>query len=232
MSEDPFQILADELTLIRKGMDHLQRTSLNKDEATTLNKAVMQAASRMAKATKDAPGEIQHALKTDHDQMVRSATQAATRAAESAISDIRNDLSTERAMLSQAAGEVRREVWRSFGGSGCGWPPCSPQGRLSGRWQRFGLLAAGMPTSSHSIHASIVASQADRSSNRTTDRAIARFGLTGLVSDNQADHDLALMIDNPEMMAPHRNEAADPRFTFEGTAMSESLVNKCCMSSA
>ena len=31
MSKDPFQILADELTLIRKDMDQLQRTSLNKD---------------------------------------------------------------------------------------------------------------------------------------------------------------------------------------------------------
>jgi hypothetical protein len=41
MSKDPFQILADELTLIRKDMDQLQRTSLNKDEAKTLNQAVM-----------------------------------------------------------------------------------------------------------------------------------------------------------------------------------------------
>ena len=47
MSKDPFQILADELTLIRKDMDQLQRTSLNKDEAKTLNQAVMGAVLRM-----------------------------------------------------------------------------------------------------------------------------------------------------------------------------------------
>ena len=116
MSKDPFQILADELTLIRKDMDQLQRTSLNKDEAKTLNQAVMGAVLRMAKATEDAPGEIQDALAVDRDQMARNATHAATRAAESAMSDIRHDLDNERAKLSQAAGEARREAWRWFGG--------------------------------------------------------------------------------------------------------------------
>ncbi|SFF29149.1 hypothetical protein SAMN04488523_1534 [Sulfitobacter brevis] len=116
MSKDPFQILADELTLIRKDMDQLQRTSLNKDEAKTLNHAVMGAVLRMVKATEDAPGEIQEALESDRDQMARSATQAATRAAESAMAGIRHDLDNERAKLSQAAGEARREAWRWFGG--------------------------------------------------------------------------------------------------------------------
>jgi hypothetical protein len=70
----------------------------------------------MAKATEDAPGEIQEALEADRDQMARSATQAATRAAESAMAGIRHDLDNERAKLSQAAGEARREAWRWFGG--------------------------------------------------------------------------------------------------------------------
>jgi hypothetical protein len=46
----------------------------------------------------------------------RSATQAATRAAESAMAGIRHDLDNERAKLSQAAGEARRAAWRRFGG--------------------------------------------------------------------------------------------------------------------
>jgi hypothetical protein len=37
MSKDPFEILADEITLIRKDMDRLQRTSLDKDEAKALS---------------------------------------------------------------------------------------------------------------------------------------------------------------------------------------------------
>ena len=116
MSKDPFQILADELTLIRKDMDHLQRTSLDKDEAKKLNQIVTAAVLKMAKAAEDAPGEIQGALETDRDQMARSATQAATRAAESAMAGIRHDLDNERAKLTQAAGEARREAWRWFGG--------------------------------------------------------------------------------------------------------------------
>jgi len=116
MSKDPFQILADELTLIRKDMDQLQRTSLDKDEAKKLNQIVTAAVMKMAKATEDAPGEIQGALEADRDQMARSATQAATRAAESAMAGIRHDLDNERAKLSQAAGEARREAWRWFGG--------------------------------------------------------------------------------------------------------------------
>ena len=35
-AKDPFQILADELTLIRKDMDRLQRTSLDKEDAEAL----------------------------------------------------------------------------------------------------------------------------------------------------------------------------------------------------
>ena len=116
MSKDPFQILADELTLIRKDMDRLQRTSLDKDEAKKLNQIVTAAVLKMAKAAEDAPGEIQGALEADRDQMARSATQAATRAAESAMAGIRHDLDNERAKLSQAAGEARREAWRWFGG--------------------------------------------------------------------------------------------------------------------
>ena len=116
MSKDPFQILADELTLIRKDMDQLQRTSLDKDEAKKLNQIVTAAVLKMAKAAEDAPGEIQGALEADRDQMARSATHAATRAAESAMAGIRHDLDNERAKLSQAAGEARREAWRWFGG--------------------------------------------------------------------------------------------------------------------
>ena len=116
MSKDPFQILADELTLIRKDMDQLQRTSLSKDEAQALHQIVAQAVKNMQQATKAAPGEIQGALKADRDQMARSATQAATKAAESAMAGIRHDLDNERAKLSQAAGEARREAWRWFGG--------------------------------------------------------------------------------------------------------------------
>ena len=116
MSKDPFQELVEELTALRRSVEHLSRTSLDKDEAKKLNQIVTAAVLKMAKAAEDAPGDIQEALETDRDQMARSATQAATRAAESAMVRIRHDLDVERAKLSQAAGEARREAWRWFGG--------------------------------------------------------------------------------------------------------------------
>lgn len=116
MSKDPFQELVDELTALRRSIEHLARTSLDKDEAKTLNQAVLKAATMMAQTTKDAPGEIQDALQADRDQMAHIAIQSATKAAESAMADIRQDLTNERARFSQAAGEARREAWRWFGG--------------------------------------------------------------------------------------------------------------------
>ena len=116
MSKDPFQILADELTLIRKDMDKLQRTSLDKQEAEALHKTLAQAVGRMDRAAQDVPQTLKGALKADRDQMIRNATEAATRAAQGVMSEIRHDLDNERAKLSQAAGEARREVWRWFGG--------------------------------------------------------------------------------------------------------------------
>jgi hypothetical protein len=116
MSKDPFQELVDELTALRRSIEHIARTSLDKDEAKKLNQVVTAAVLKMAKAAEDAPREIQGALEADRDQMARSATQAATRAAESAMAGIRHDLDNERAKLSHAAGEARREAWRWFGG--------------------------------------------------------------------------------------------------------------------
>ncbi len=114
--KDPFQILADELTLIRKDMDRLQRTSLDKDEAETLHQILAEAVTGMQKATREAPQALQSALKADRDQMARKATESATEAAERVLGDVRSQLSQERQRLSQAAGEARRQAWRYFGG--------------------------------------------------------------------------------------------------------------------
>ncbi|WP_282029636.1 hypothetical protein [Paracoccus marcusii] len=114
--KDPFLQLVDEITLIRQDMERLKRTNLDKEEAKALNHAVMGSVLRIIKVTEEAPGKIQGALEADRDQMARSATHAATKSAESALSGIRHDLDNERAKLSQAAGEARRQAWRYFGG--------------------------------------------------------------------------------------------------------------------
>ena len=50
MTKDAFEMLTDELTLIRHDMANLQRTSLNKDEAKALSQEVAKGVKQMANA--------------------------------------------------------------------------------------------------------------------------------------------------------------------------------------
>lgn len=114
--KDGIQAFADEVTLMRRELDKLQRTSLDKEEAKALHGIVAKAVKDMRQATADAPQALQGALKVDRDRMAQNATQAAIEAAERVLGDIREQLAQERLKLSQAAGEARRAAWRSFGG--------------------------------------------------------------------------------------------------------------------
>lgn len=102
--------------MIRKDMDKLQRTSLNKEEAEALHRIVATAVANMQKATKEAPQAIQSILKHDRDRMAQTAVESATRASERVLKDIKEQLVQERTGLTQAAGEARRQAWRYFGG--------------------------------------------------------------------------------------------------------------------
>ena len=62
--KDPFEILADEITLIRRQVDHLQRTSLDKDEAKAFNATI---AKFIAQLGKTAPA-MQDAMRRDLDR--------------------------------------------------------------------------------------------------------------------------------------------------------------------
>ena len=113
---DAFDILTDELTALRRSIEHLARTSLDKNESEAMNEMVAQALEDMRKATREAPRALQDALHVDRDHMASIASQSATEAAERVLGDIRDQLKQDRIKLSQAAGEARREAWRWFGG--------------------------------------------------------------------------------------------------------------------
>ena len=115
-AKDPFQILADELTLIRKDMDQLQRTSLDRDEASELHRYFMRDIEELRETFSETHEIFRETLMEHRDQIARDATEAATQAAQGAVKDIRAELVTERTNLSEAAGEARREAWRWFGG--------------------------------------------------------------------------------------------------------------------
>ena len=127
-AKDPFQILADELTLIRKDMDRLQRTSLDKDEAQALHQIVAEAVANMRKATREAPQALQSVLKADREDMGRKAAESATAAAERVLGDIRAQLCPRNVRGShRPPGRPAERHGAISAGSGSGWPPCSPQ---------------------------------------------------------------------------------------------------------
>ena len=115
-TEDLFDVLSGELTALRRSVEHYGGASLSKNEARDLNKALVQAVDRMETAVQRAPQALQATLKADRDQMAREAIQAATRAAERVMGEIRGQLQAERLHFAQSAGEARRAAWRSFGG--------------------------------------------------------------------------------------------------------------------
>lgn len=114
--KDPFEILADEITLIRRQMDHLQRTSLSKDEAEAFNATISKF---LAQLSKTSPA-MQEAMRRDlayvgHD-VRKHAVEAAQSAAREAIEKSHAESLKAANSLSQAAGEARRQAWRYFGG--------------------------------------------------------------------------------------------------------------------
>ena len=116
MSKDPFQILADEVTLIRGEIERLQRTSLDKDEAKALNKIVAKSVADLGKVLPTLERSIQQQLFDNREIIREEAVMAARGAAESAVVQSHARSIEEAGKLARAAGEARREAWRYFGG--------------------------------------------------------------------------------------------------------------------
>ncbi len=115
-AKDPFQILADELTLIRKDMDRLQRTSLDKEDAEALHAMLAEGVDQMCKVGPQVQKAIDNRLLAVAGVIREDTTKAAASAAEGAIEKTRADSLQAARSLSQAAGEARRQAWRYFGG--------------------------------------------------------------------------------------------------------------------
>lgn len=141
--KDPFEILADEITLIRRQMDHLQRTSLSKDEAEAFNATI---AKFIAQLGKTAPA-MQEAMRRDlayvgHD-VRKHAVEAAQGAAREAIEKSHAESIRAAQSLSQAAGEARRQAWRYFGGFWVWLASIGAAGALLGVLAAFWITGRG-----------------------------------------------------------------------------------------
>jgi len=114
--KDPFEILADEITLIRRQVDHLQRTSLDKDEAEAFNVRVAEVLNALAEVAPALQKVMQRDLAQAALDVRRHAVEAAKGAAREAIEKSHSESLKAAKDLSRAAGEARREAWRWFGG--------------------------------------------------------------------------------------------------------------------
>ena len=116
MTKDTFQILADEITLIRHDMERLQRTSLNRDEAKALNHELAKGVQLMANAAPAVYEAISARLDLAIDKIRRESVAAAREATSGAIEKSHAASIFAAKDLARAAGEARREAWRHFGG--------------------------------------------------------------------------------------------------------------------
>ncbi|MDP1577441.1 MAG: hypothetical protein Q8L76_11880 [Cypionkella sp.] len=116
MTKDAFEMLTDELTLIRHDMANLQRTSLNKDEAKALSQEVAKGVKQMANAAPAVYEAISSRLDLAIDKIRRETVTAAREATSGAIEKSHAKSIAAARDLAKAAGEARREAWRYFGG--------------------------------------------------------------------------------------------------------------------
>ena len=115
-STDPFLVLVDDIGALRRQIENLQRTSLDRDEAEHLNATIAQSLDNMAQTGKRLEQRLEGQLQLATAKTNRAAIAAAQDAARGAIRESHAEILQTARSLSQAAGEARREAWRWFGG--------------------------------------------------------------------------------------------------------------------
>ena len=116
MTKDAFEMLTDELTLIRHDMANLQRTSLNKDEAKALNEKIVKGVDSMARTGQAVYEAISERMDLRLEKLAIETILAAKDAASGAIAKNHAETIAAARDLAKATGEARREAWRYFGG--------------------------------------------------------------------------------------------------------------------
>lgn len=116
MTKDSFQILADELTLIRGEIDRLQRTSLDKDEAERLHKIVSEKADQMLKMGPLFEQAVDRKLSRSMVEISENAARAAQSAAEGAVTHSHGQAAKAAETLLQDARKARMLALRQSGG--------------------------------------------------------------------------------------------------------------------
>ena len=115
-SSDPFLALVDDIGALRRQIENLQRTSLDRNEAEAFNVRVAEVLNSLAEVAPALQKVMQRDLAQAALDVRRHAVEAAQSAAREAIEKSHAESLKAAKDLSRAAGEARREAWRWFGG--------------------------------------------------------------------------------------------------------------------
>jgi len=115
LSDDPFQILAAEITAIGKKVENLQRTSLDKDEAKALHDHVAASVIELRKAAPALEASIDRKMTSAMAVIKDNTATAADESAKRAVIGAHAESVKAANMLLKDAQEARRQAWRTFG---------------------------------------------------------------------------------------------------------------------
>jgi len=115
VNKDPFQILADEITLIRSEIEKLQRTSLDKDEAKALHDHVAASVAELRKAAPALEASIDRKMTSAMAVIKDNTATAADESAKGAVIGAHAESVKAAKMLLKDAQEARKQAWRTFG---------------------------------------------------------------------------------------------------------------------
>lgn len=142
-TNDPVDQLVDELTALRRSVENLARTSLNKDEAQDLHRVLAESVDRMFKVGPQVQTAIDQRLVATATSIKAEAVRAAQSAAQSAIRDSSSEVLRVARGLSAAAGEARAMAWRYFGGFWVWLASMLTTGALLGALAAFWITGRG-----------------------------------------------------------------------------------------
>ena len=140
---DPFLVLVDDIGALRRQIENLQRTSLDRDEAEHLNATIAKSLDNMAQTGKRLEQRLEGQLLLATAKTNRAAIEAAQDAARGAIRESHAEILQTARSLSQAAGEARREAWRWFGGFWVWLTSIGAAGALIGALAAFWITGRG-----------------------------------------------------------------------------------------
>ena len=140
---DPFLVLVDDIGALRRQIENLQRTSLDRDEAERLNATIDQSLDNMVHVGRRLEQKIEGELQLATAKTHRAAIEAAQEAARGAIKESHAEILQTAKSFSQAAGEARREAWRWFGGFWVWLASIGAAGALVGALAAFWITGRG-----------------------------------------------------------------------------------------